>query len=801
MDEESDPLQKERFLHNSLSNSLLSTYVPFPSSTDLLKTLEHGEGSFLITAPSGTGKSSLLAHFAQSLKTASAAAPSSPSSPSSSSDTFVLMYFVGQSSRTAHYANLLRHVMTELKVWIGTDEPLPDSTAAIVREFPNWMALANKRPKAKLYIILDGLNQLQDTDKALDLAWLPQLFPSNVRFIVSSTPDSKVAAVLQARGWSQSDMPCMQKEETRQLAVSYLQNFGKELEPERLDAIVTAPQTMCPLFLKMLLDELRTVGEFRKLGQQISDLLKCSDVVELYAAILVRMEVMFNMPTDSADEPHTGLVSRVMSYIYAARYGISETELLGVLGLDRVAVNPLLIALQESLMSTSGLLVFHHTALQVAVQRRYLPNYNVQSRVHKELAAYFTNMGSFNPRRTSELPWHLMRSGDIEGLFAFLTDIPSFKMMQRSDFSKLELATYWREAGLDRAKELYEKSLLAYFAKPRNQRPKTAGPPKTTSGSALEPHHDHQHQQQQQQQHQYQHDWLVHHHHHHDEEDESILDSSLVRMVADALHEWAVYGGAEFFYRWALALSLQLNVTAAHVKANEGEVCITTESMWEVLPKLTERQAKNMIAIAKNFGQMYSHMSNAKSANILLHRILPVVERFYGTDDNEVAEILDGVGWNLILLRQLNGKDGAIYAFRRALHIKMQPVFAQFKDLKRVDMSDCSTTEKSWLDVLCAALDTIRDRDALAVVSKTISVTINRMAVAYANMCEFAVAESLLLQSLCLREYVYGTNHPNVALTSADLGNLYMRQRNHSKNPERQKLLDDVYNYKDVSVA
>ena len=81
-------------------------------------------------------------------------------------------------------------------------------------------------------------------------------------------------------------------------------------------------------------------------------------------------------PTTSEDRP--GLVRDAMSLIWAARRGLSEAELLDLLGADGEPLpaaywSPLSLAAEQSLVSRSGLIGFFHDYVRRAVEGRYLP--------------------------------------------------------------------------------------------------------------------------------------------------------------------------------------------------------------------------------------------------------------------------------------------------------------------------------------------------------------------------------------------------------------------------------------------
>lgn len=51
-----------------------------------------------------------------------------------------------------------------------------------------------------MVLVLDGLDYLDARENSLDLLWLPQFFPPNVRVVISSSP-GKPESVLKRRGY------------------------------------------------------------------------------------------------------------------------------------------------------------------------------------------------------------------------------------------------------------------------------------------------------------------------------------------------------------------------------------------------------------------------------------------------------------------------------------------------------------------------------------------------------------------------------------------------------------------------
>ena len=149
--------------------------------------------------------------------------------------------------------------------------------------------------------------------------------------------------------------------------------------------------------------------------------MSATSIGNLFQRILARYEGDYER-----DRP--GLVRDALSAIWAARHGLSEAELLDLLGHDgaplpRAHWSPLYLAADRSLVSHSGLLGFFHDYLRQAVRERYLPTEAQRRDAHLRLAGYFARR-DLSPRKIAELPWQLAQAEAWERLAATLADLP-----------------------------------------------------------------------------------------------------------------------------------------------------------------------------------------------------------------------------------------------------------------------------------------------------------------------------------------------------------------------------------------
>lgn len=445
-----DPLVREAFEHEAFAASRARVYISRQEYFDCLDAHVEGDGPPLVVlGESGVGKSALLANWAMRYLANPPEAPAPRKTPlwkkltdrlrsvsSRQTRSVLLMHFIGASPHSADWAAMLRRIMGELKRRFDIRQEIPDQPDALRAAFANWLHMA--AAKGRVVLILDALNQLEDREGAPDLVWLPPAIPTNVRLILSTLPGRPLEDHAK-RGWPTLHVEPLDPAERRRLISEYLAQYTKTLSPDRVERIATSPQTTAnPLYLRALLDELRVYGDHLTLGQRIDHYLHASTPADLHQRILRRYEMDY-------DRDRPGLVRDAMSLLWAARRGLSEAELLDLLGangepLPRAQWSPLYLAAEQSLVSRSGLIGFFHDYLNRAVREKYLSTEQQQRAAHLRLAEYF-EARDLGPRRIEELPWQLAEAEAWAALVTLLAD-PTF-FDAACDTNQFEVKAYW----------------------------------------------------------------------------------------------------------------------------------------------------------------------------------------------------------------------------------------------------------------------------------------------------------------------------------------------------------------------
>jgi tetratricopeptide (TPR) repeat protein len=418
-----DPLEREAADHETFAASRMGVYVGRQTYFDVLDDHAKEDGPPLVLlGESGSGKSALLANWARQYRT-------------NCPEELLLMHFIGASPASADWTAMLRRIMGEFNRRYNIQEEIPVQPDTLRIAFANWLNMA--AVKGRFVLIMDALNQLEDRDQAPDLIWLPPVIPDNVRLIVSTLPGRSLDA-LAKRSWSTLQIEPLDPEERRRLIVEYIAESSKTLSPPLVERIADAPQATNPLFIRTILDELGVFGSHELLEKRIDYYLAANTLADLFARILKRYEVDYER-----DRP--GLVGDAMSLLWAARRGLSEVELLDLLGADGQLLphahwTPLYLAAESAFVNRAGLIDFFHDHLRQAVARKYLVGAELRRSVHLRLSDYFDDR-ELGPRKVEELPWQFARAEAWERLYTLLCDLPFFDALNR--MNEFEVKNYW----------------------------------------------------------------------------------------------------------------------------------------------------------------------------------------------------------------------------------------------------------------------------------------------------------------------------------------------------------------------
>lgn len=415
---------QQSFEHDAFARQQSAYYVPRPNlDTALDQHFGHDGLPLVLVGETGAGKTAALARWFGAMSAMGSIRKPGwrdwlvgrwrgvPTGP------ILCGHFVGATPNSTDWTVVVRRILHVLKQRCRIHGAIPDQSADLRFALEDWLPAASRH--GPISIAIDGLDQLEHGEQQPDLGWLPAALPDGVRLAVSTRP-GPVLHTLQSRQWAMLPMPPLEPAERDALIVTFLRSSGKELSATERQRIVSAAASANPLFLRILLDELRLFGAHEQLTERIDRYLRAHSVSELYAEVLERYEGDY-------EEDRPGLIGRMMSLLWGSHRGLAEAELLELLGsagqpLPQICWSQVNLAAGQSLLSRSGHWTFATGALRDAVRRRYLEDPAQRRAVHARLGNYF-GPPALPRRRLDEQLWQLAQAEQWTKLSAALTDM------------------------------------------------------------------------------------------------------------------------------------------------------------------------------------------------------------------------------------------------------------------------------------------------------------------------------------------------------------------------------------------
>ncbi len=438
-----DRSDQEASEHEAFALSRATVYVAREEYLRALDAQADQDGPPLVlVGESGVGKSALVSNWYLRRREANP-------------DQFMILHSIGNSPDSTSHVEIIRRIMREIKRQYRVGDEIPTDSSKLTEALPQWFAYASAG--GGVVLILDGLNQMEDDDNASRLEWLPEYLPPRVRLIASALPGPALETA-EYRGWSKLEVRPLTVEERRSLVERWGKLHGKHLTTGQIERTIAARQCGNPLFLRTLLDELRVFRRFpglentgsgidQYIDQCIDRYLKAGSPAGLFALVLDRWE-------ESYSRDNSDLVRNALSFLWAGRRGLYESELLELLkeakSLHRTdSWSRFRVGVGESLVNRSGYLNFSHDYLRQAVERRYLSTTEARRLEHIRLADFFEKRET-DTRQADELPWQLEKAGEWARLRNCLRRIPMFLELYITHnkepyktHNEYELVGYW----------------------------------------------------------------------------------------------------------------------------------------------------------------------------------------------------------------------------------------------------------------------------------------------------------------------------------------------------------------------
>ena len=315
--------------------------------------------------------------------------------------------FIGASPESASGHALL----TSLCRQIAPGET-PVDYAQLENAFRERLSVASADQPLVLFI--DALDQLTASDPARDVTWLPQELPPHVKVIVSTVSTNADGERLPEGVPVRLER--MAQSEGGLALDELLREARRTLQPwQRETVLAHFERCGLPLYLKLAAEESRLWKSYTS-----------EDACVLGEGVGGIIDTLFGRLASNANHGPT-LVEHSLGYLAAARYGLTEDEVLDVLTADDAVWNdfdkrkrhevserrlPVVVwsrlsldlepYLTERVAPGGTVIAFYHRQLAERVAGRFLAGAELQAR-HSDLAHYFLGRPVPDTRRLVEL--------------------------------------------------------------------------------------------------------------------------------------------------------------------------------------------------------------------------------------------------------------------------------------------------------------------------------------------------------------------------------------------------------------
>ena len=219
-------------------------------------------------------------------------------------------------------------------------------------------------------IVIDSMNLISNGREMIN-----QLYPlpDNLKVIISTTDDMKtVKNEISQNSFSVSEL---QESEKRDLIETYLKNYLKELDEKEIEAICKTEGSKNPLYLKILLSELRLFGSFSQLESKIKKFGQTPETA--FNQVLERLE------EDEKLKGKEEIVPKMFYHLSNSSQGLRENELTCLIrdetGLDEEYIKDTIILflrqVRQFMVKKEERYDFSYESFKVAAKNRYCEKY------------------------------------------------------------------------------------------------------------------------------------------------------------------------------------------------------------------------------------------------------------------------------------------------------------------------------------------------------------------------------------------------------------------------------------------
>ena len=368
-----------------------------------------------VTGEPGAGKSAIVGELMRRLR---------------GTDTFVLAHATDASPRSSSVDAMLTRFVGELAGALGVD-PVPKTEGADALDARFASLLRTLAARKRVVVIVDGLEQFEQTPRGRFLPWLPKPWPPNMVLFATAAPGDASRSLAERPGIEMAALPPLDAGEARHIAKEICARYHRALEPDVLHALVgrTSPAGLAcshPLWLAMAVEELNLLDadDFQRIGRSRSgtpaERLQ-SLMLDIVSSLPPTADALYGVIFDRADELFGSRCALAfLGLIGSSRGGWREADFRAVL--PRLADEPwdglrfaALRRVFRGQLRQHGVLGqwdVNHSQMRAAALSRVTAAWGDVVRVHTAIVDHLVALEADDPLRVSETAWHLLAIDD-----------------------------------------------------------------------------------------------------------------------------------------------------------------------------------------------------------------------------------------------------------------------------------------------------------------------------------------------------------------------------------------------------
>ena len=404
----------EEFVHNRSRS-----FVGRQEITEEL--VQHGlsaddaEGTKLLclSGEPGSGKSALFSHLYLQLQ---------------KQDVLLLANAAGISLRSAEVDAILQRWIEELAQFLKIASPLPEKPTPddLAEQFT--LLLGRATAKKRVVVLLDALNQLEQTPRARRLTWLPRLWPPNTRLIATALPGEEIEALCSLPDAGRKTMPPLQQAEARNIIDTICRRYHRTLHPQVAEVLLQKKtddgKQSCgnPLWLELAVEELNLLDadDFSRAEREYSGSPEerlHRLLLDTAASLPSTVDKLYGWMLQRAEEVQgAGWCRGLSAAIALSRSGWRESDLRELVPLfsdepwDDLRFAVLRRTFRAHLVRRGTLAQydFFHQQMRLAVEQRYLADPEQVKDQHNRIAGYLATLAPTDVLRQNERMVHLI---------------------------------------------------------------------------------------------------------------------------------------------------------------------------------------------------------------------------------------------------------------------------------------------------------------------------------------------------------------------------------------------------------